>query len=1074
LIKFACACGKSLKVADELAGKKVKCPGCGKIVVAPGLVGAGAVNQTTAAPPSVDSQPPLGDTASIPAANAQEEATIAPTGSTPGQDTGTFDGVAGNEAQGTSEPRSLGGYRILRKLGHGGMGTVYEAEDVKLERRVALKVMMPQIARNPQHRERFLREARTAAKVESDFICPIYQVGEEGGVPFIAMPLLKGESLHERLQQDMRLENDEVVRIGKEVAEGLNAAHEAGLIHRDIKPANIWLETQRSGSPRARILDFGLARAQADHVQITQSGGIVGTPAYMSPEQARGDKNVDARTDLFSLGCVLYVLATGAMPFKGETTMAVLTALATQDPTPPHVIAPTIPKPLSKLIMRLLAKAPGERPTTAKDVIAELARIDTGLAEMPQGTPTKRTKPATRAPAKSAATTGQMPNGAANPAAKTQEMPPAAAPDGQRRKASYAFFALAAVGLLGCVLTVAGGGIYYFFFTAGKEPDSKALADKKKEPSPEVKTTTKDNSGETPAAAEPGWVQLVNGTERVQWGKFIDPDRDCKYTAENQQVGIHVPGTPHNLNPLPFWNNVCAPRIMQPVDGDFSLQVKVNQFARPQPNTETHAGKNAYTGAGLLVWLDGKTFIRWLRSDTAGSPQPLAHLEIFKDGDLVKLPAGTFHIKLPLAATYLRLDRRQGKFQYAASPDGRTWEYLNNPPDIALPSKLEVGVAAVNSTIKPFAPVFEGLQLENGWVQLFNGKDLDGWETFDKGPGRWKVVDSSITCDGPPSYLFTKRDDYKDFHFRIEARANPRGNSGQYFRCQFGPNYPKGYFAQINNSDAEFQDRTGSLVCRPLVGRTAPLATVTDALVLDDTWFTQEVIVRGNHIQILVNGKVVVNYTDNDKTFMQGRLALEHFTKRTRVEFRKVEIKELPPEEPGWVQLFNGKDLTGWETFVKGHGRWKVVDGNLTCDGPQSYLFSQRDDYRDFHFRVVARLNAKGNGGQYFRCRFAPNTPQGYFATINNSDPRFPNRTGSLMAHTDKDINLVLITTGLVDDNAWFTQEVIAHGNHIEVFLNGTKTADFVDKSNLFTQGRLALEHFTPETRVEFKKIEIK
>src|SRR5207245_657920 len=136
---------------------------------------------------------------------------------------------------------------------------------------------------------------------------------------------------------------DDVVRIGKEVAEGLSAAHEAGLVHRDIKPANIWLETQRHGPPRAIILDFGLARMQADNVHITRSGAILGTPAYMSPEQARGEKDVDARTDLFSLGCVLYALCTGELEFKGETTMGVLTALATQDPAPPHTISATTP-----------------------------------------------------------------------------------------------------------------------------------------------------------------------------------------------------------------------------------------------------------------------------------------------------------------------------------------------------------------------------------------------------------------------------------------------------------------------------------------------------------------------------------------------------------------------------------------------------------------------------------------------------------------------------------------------------------------------------------------------------------
>jgi len=269
----------------------------------------------------------------------------------------------------------LGGYRILRQLGQGGMGMVFEAEDVKLERRVALKVMKPEIAKNKQNRERFLREARTAAKVESDHICPIYQVGEENGIPFIAMPFLKGEPLDARLKAGQRLPIEEIVRIGREVAEGLSAAHEAGLIHRDIKPGNIWLEAQRSGPPRARILDFGLARTQSEDVHITASGAILGTPAYMSPEQARGDKDVDGRTDLFSLGCVLYALCSGDLPFRAETTMGVLMALATVDPKPPHEISNTVPRALSDLIMELLAKDAAKRPATAKAVIERLNSI---------------------------------------------------------------------------------------------------------------------------------------------------------------------------------------------------------------------------------------------------------------------------------------------------------------------------------------------------------------------------------------------------------------------------------------------------------------------------------------------------------------------------------------------------------------------------------------------------------------------------------------------------------------------------------------------------------------------------
>ncbi len=455
MIKFSCSCGKSLKVAAESAGKKIKCPGCGKAAVAPAAVVAGGID-LSATVSSPDVQPPLGDLPTDPATSALNP-TVAPAASTPREETHTINRAAMPKVDAAGDLLSLGGYRILRQLGEGGMGTVYEAEDIKLERRVALKVMKPEIAADQQNRERFLREACTAASVESDFICPIFEVGEENGVPFIAMQFLKGKPLNAHWKKEMRLSLDEVVRIGKEVAEGLSAAHEAGLVHRDIKPANIWLETQPAGPPRAVILDFGLARKQVEDVHLTQTGAVLGTPAYMSPEQARADAHVDARTDLFSLGSVLYALCTGELPFKGETTMAILTALATKTPTPPAKIAPT-PKPLSGLIMRLLAKNPDDRPQTAREVIEKLVEIEKDCANRATESMTERIKPAKHSDTEVL----RVPRSAD----KTQRVP-VTVPGAPPRKTAYALFTLVALGLLGCVVLLAGGGVYYIVTDKG-------------------------------------------------------------------------------------------------------------------------------------------------------------------------------------------------------------------------------------------------------------------------------------------------------------------------------------------------------------------------------------------------------------------------------------------------------------------------------------------------------------------------------------------------------------------------------------------------------------------------------
>ncbi len=271
-------------------------------------------------------------------------------------------------------PDELGriqGYRILRVLGTGGMGMVFDAEDIRLKRHVALKVMKPEVAAKPENVERFLREAQAAATVEHDHVVPIFYVGEDNGVPFIAMPFLKGETLAERLRLQPRPPLAEVLRIGREIALGLAAAHKAGLIHRDIKPGNVWLEEERD---RVKILDFGLARLGDGDKALTRDGVIVGTPAYMAPEQARG-KAIDHHADLFSLGCVLYEMTTGQLPFTGPDTLAILSSLAIDTPPAPHVVDPAIPKGLSQLIMKLLEKAPADRPASAKAVADELAKL---------------------------------------------------------------------------------------------------------------------------------------------------------------------------------------------------------------------------------------------------------------------------------------------------------------------------------------------------------------------------------------------------------------------------------------------------------------------------------------------------------------------------------------------------------------------------------------------------------------------------------------------------------------------------------------------------------------------------
>jgi serine/threonine protein kinase/Leucine-rich repeat (LRR) protein len=276
----------------------------------------------------------------------------------------------------------IGDFAILGVLGQGGMGTVYLAEDVRLRRKAAIKIMKPELAAIPENRERFAREGRAAAAVEHDHVVPVWQVGESAdGCPFIAMPFLQGETLESRLRRQPAQPLALILKVACEVAQGLAAAHGRGLIHRDVKSGNVWLEGDPTAPDLARqvqrckILDFGLARSLgAQDVQVTTHGAVLGTPAYMAPEQARGEP-VDQRADLFSLGVLLYQMATGRLPFRGRTTMAVLTALATVTPPPARTLNKDLPQALSDLIDRLLSKDPNGRPRSAEETEAAVRHI---------------------------------------------------------------------------------------------------------------------------------------------------------------------------------------------------------------------------------------------------------------------------------------------------------------------------------------------------------------------------------------------------------------------------------------------------------------------------------------------------------------------------------------------------------------------------------------------------------------------------------------------------------------------------------------------------------------------------
>ncbi len=632
----------------------------------------------------------------------------------------------------------IGHYEVLEILGKGGFGIVFRAFDETLQRMVAIKVLSAQIAATSPARKRFLREARSSAKVRHTNVVHVYAV-EEQPLPYLVMEFIPGETLQERLDRTGPLETAEVLWIGRQVALGLAAAHGTGLIHRDIKPANILIEA--GPHPHIKITDFGLARA-ADDASMTQSWIVAGTPMFMAPEQARGEA-LDHRADLFSFGSVLYTMCSGRPPFRANNTLAVLKRVVEDTPRPIPEIIPEVPQWLCDVITRLHAKNPADRFSSAQEVADLLAK---GLQDQP-----------------AEVTLPTFPVRGANLALTPHVRRPIAVRRHWVVAASLLLAVLVGLGLAeasgvsdvrgavirllfpdgtlivevddpavsvridGSDLVITGTGVKELRVKPGDyrvvakkdgrvvqqdlvkverngrrvirvAREAAAVADKR----PEPRQTTTATASATASAPSSGPVDgLIDG-----WGRVIDPDHDCSVRREGKILVIDLPNTPHNRTAFSGLFNV--PRVVRPIDGDFDVRVRVDGEFDPVGPAERPVDEPS-NGGGLIVVGEGESHVILDRMVFIRNDMTCTSVEFAQRGEGGN--RGRRTSQFGHGTTYLRLARKGNQFSASASSDGQEWVPFD-PIESHLPDRVKVGVVAINTSKEPFSVTFSEFKLE--------------------------------------------------------------------------------------------------------------------------------------------------------------------------------------------------------------------------------------------------------------------------------------------------------------------------------------------------------------------------
>ncbi|HTK77522.1 MAG TPA: family 16 glycoside hydrolase, partial [Gemmataceae bacterium] len=1020
----------------------------------------------------------------------------------------------------------IGHYEVLQVMGQGGFGTVLKAFDEKLHRVVAIKVLSPAFAANGAARKRFIREARAAAAVKNEHVVGIYDVQEDAQPPYLVMECIDGVSLQDKIDRHGPLGVTEILRIGLQTAEGLAAAHKQGLVHRDIKPANILLE---NGVERVKLTDFGLARA-VDDASITQSGAVAGTPTYMSPEQAEGFP-VDHRSDLFSLGTVLYAMCTGHPPFRASGTHAVLKRVIEDEPRPVREINDEIPDWLCDIIAKLHAKKPEDRIQTAKEVGDLLGQH---LADLQRRVPGRRPEIGTPPPAR-------RPPSVEKKIALARLTSPAigltisgvlywlAIPVfvllvlfghvdvskwTQLDESSFNFLWVRLALLpafAGFLLIFAGrkmrhGEMYWMCVLGACLPFALML---------EKLVTLREHRfamgpGDWTALPFGMWALIVLSRRDVR-AAFLHPQQTRaeptllqRVRASRQRRIAALITTSCLLLLIAVWCGPSTVRYLRnratleivPEEGlggiivlqndatvtDWlGMQIRRTVEVSPGKYKLNPGCKPGYEYEGMSWQL---TTVGIIADHTVRQSGTSCELELHR-GERVIIRAIPRRTPPPVPGSVAAAHGNPDAAVARTSLDGQ-WVLVAAEHE-GRPVPLAEAKLAFPSELR-----FQGDQY--GLVWAGQRYEATVKTAPSKVPAEIDFLGSIFELPSPMKGIYKVAGDRLEMCLAFIAVDNENRPRPTAFRTD-----PQGKDALLTYrreaapvADAELgalrdlvaaKERERNMVktrfdagtVNPLDMQAAEVELTTARLRLAEAEQDRAAIVarleelvahRKEERRIIAVKADVGAATPDALDKADGRLA----EAQAQVAKARSTPDKITTAEPGWVQLFNGHDLTGWQTHPDQPGDWRVENGVLIGRGPRSHLFSERGNYENFHLRVEAQINNHGNSGVYFRSEYGLGWgvhPKGYEAQIFEGDAEDPYKTGSLYS-------LAKVTSDLVKSNTWFTLQVIAQGNRIIIKVDGKTAVDFVDEASRYKKGHFALQVERPGTIAQFRKIEVK